>query len=134
MYDLYGKSHALQCDIFKKKSEQTCYNHNGVINPFHSEKIRDKAKATCFENWGVDNYAKSPEFHKKCHKRYSNSKYPDVTFGSSWEFRVYDFLTESHIEFEYQPEISIPYEYKGTQHTYHPDFRVGDRIVEVKGE
>ena len=57
-----------------------------------------------------------------------------MTFTNSWEFRVYDFLTENHIEFEYQPEISIPYEYKETPHTYHPDFRVGDRIVEVKGD
>ena len=57
-----------------------------------------------------------------------------MTFGSSWEFIVYDFLTEHNIPFEYQPTISFPYEYKGTHHTYHPDFRVGDKIIEVKGD
>lgn len=57
-----------------------------------------------------------------------------MTFGSSWEFIVYDFLLENHIEFEYQPEISLPYEYKGTHHTYHPDFIVDGRVFEVKGD
>lgn len=57
-----------------------------------------------------------------------------MTFGSSWEFLVYDFLIEHNIQFEYQPDISIPYEYKGTHHTYHPDFKVGDRIIEIKGD
>jgi hypothetical protein len=57
-----------------------------------------------------------------------------MTFDRSWEFKVYDFLTEHNIPFEYHPSISIPYEYDGKQHTYHPDFRVGDRIVEVKGD
>ena len=57
-----------------------------------------------------------------------------MTFDRSWEFKVYDFLTEHNIPFEYHPSISIPYEYRGTQHTYHPDFKVGNRIVEVKGD
>lgn len=57
-----------------------------------------------------------------------------MTFATSWEFRVYDFLTEHNIPFKYQPDISIPYECEGTHHTYHPDFLVGDRIVEVKGD
>lgn len=57
-----------------------------------------------------------------------------MTFATSWEFKVYDFLTENHIEFEYQPNISIPYYCEGTRHYYHPDFLVGDRIVEVKGD
>lgn len=57
-----------------------------------------------------------------------------MSWATSWEFKVYDFLTEHNIPFEYQPTISIPYECEGTHHTYHPDFLVGDRIVEVKGD
>lgn len=83
---------------------------------------------------GVKWFPQSTSYHKKAHKRYTNPKYPNMMFDSSWEFKVYDFLTENRIEFEYQPEISIPYEYNGTQYTYHPDFRVGDKIVEIKGE
>lgn len=57
-----------------------------------------------------------------------------MTFGSSWEFLVYDFLLENHIEFEYQPSISFDYVYDNKHHTYHPDFKIGDKIFEVKGE
>ena len=57
-----------------------------------------------------------------------------MTFGSNWEFKVYDFLTENHIEFEYQPEISFEYEYDGNKHTYHPDFLVNGKIYEIKGD
>lgn len=57
-----------------------------------------------------------------------------MTFGSSWEFLVYDFLLENKIGFEYQSSISFSYEYKGTKHTYHPDFLVNGKIYEVKGD
>ena len=57
-----------------------------------------------------------------------------MTFGSSWEFKVYDFLKEHGIEFEYQPSIFFEYKYDGKVHTYHPDFKVGDKIFEVKGD
>ena len=57
-----------------------------------------------------------------------------MSFGSSWEFKVYDFLKEHGIEFEYQPSISFEYEYDGKVHTYHPDFKVGEKIFEVKGD
>ena len=44
------------------------------------------------------------------------------------------FLIENNIGFEYQPSISFEYEYDGKVHTYHPDFKVGDKIFEVKGD
>ena len=73
------------------------------------------------------------EFHRKCRKRYTDPKYPEMSFTNSWEFKVYDFLTENNIPFEYQVD-SIPYEYDGKTHYYIPDFKVGGRIYEVKGD
>lgn len=57
-----------------------------------------------------------------------------MTFGSSWEFNVYDFLIENSIEFEYQPSISFDYEYDGRTWTYHPDFLINGKVYEVKGD
>lgn len=99
-----------------------------------SDVVKEKYIQTCLLKYGVDNYTQSYEYQKKVHKRYTNPKYPDMTFGSSWEFLVYDFLLERHMKFEYQPSISLPYEYNGKQHTYHPDFLVNGKIYEVKGE
>ena len=86
------------------------------------------------ELYGASNITQTSYYHKTAHKKYTNPKYPDMTFATSWEFLVYDFLTEHNIPFEYQPAISISYEYKGTHHTYHPDFLVNGRIYEVKGD
>lgn len=57
-----------------------------------------------------------------------------MSFDSKWEFKVYDFLIENKLLFEYQPAISIPYYCEGTKHYYHPDFLVNGRIYEVKGD
>lgn len=125
----------------REKCEQTCENRFGVRNYTQSneykeqyDEIQSKRTQTCEIKYGVSHYAKTKEFARAIHKPYTNPKYHDMTFSTSWEFKVYDFLMEHNIEFEYQPSISIPYECEGTHHTYHPDFKVCDKIVEVKGD
>ena len=145
----------------KKKYIETCRNRYGVDSAFQVKSIQDKMKITMRQRYGVDNimlideikngllqrykeemmrkygvnhYSQTHEFHQKCHKKYVNQKYPDMTFGSSWEFKVYDFLKEHNIEFEYQPAIVFEYEYDSRIWTYHPDFKIGNNIYEVKGE
>ena len=129
----YGVRYPLQSKDIMEKTISTNRGKYGVNCVFQSENIKKKIKETCKKTYGVEYYAQSPEFHKKSHKRYYNPKYPDMTFGSSWEFIVYDFLSENHIDFEYQPSISMPYEYKDTKHTYHPDFLINGKVYEVKG-
>ena len=130
----YGVDYVTNLEFVQDKIRKTCENKFGVQYPLQSKTIRNIATNTCFERHGVMWYPQSKEYHKKAHKRYTNPKYPDMTFSSSWEFKVYDFLMENHIEFEYQPSILFEYEYDGKIHTYHPDFKVGDKIYEVKGD
>lgn len=130
----YGVEHALQSKEVRDKGKQTCLDKYGVEYVSQSPQFRNRVKATFLRKYGVENYSQTPEFHKKAHKRYTNPKYPNMTFGSSWEFLVYDFLLENHIDFEYQPEISLPYDYEGTHHTYHPDFIINNNVIEVKGD
>ena len=125
----------------KEKCEQTCEDKFGVKNYTQSneykeqhDEIQSKRTQTCETKYGVSHYAQTKEFARAIHKPYTNPKYPGITFDRTWEFRVYDFLTEHNIPFEYHPSISIPYECEGTHHTYHPDFKVSDKIVEVKGD
>ena len=124
LFDDYGVNSPSELDWVKEK----------IRSAHLSDETVEKTKQTCQERYGFDWYQQSPEYHKKAHKRYTNPKYPDMTFATSWEFKVYDFLTENGIVFQYQPAIAIPYEYNGKTHYYHPDFKVGDRIVEVKGD
>ena len=104
------------------------------LKKYDIDKIREKARRTCKERHGYDYYTQSPEYHKTAHRKYANPKYPDMSFGSSWEFKVYDFLTERNVSFEYQPNILFKYEYLGTTHTYHPDFLINGKLYEIKGE
>jgi len=129
-----GVPHPMLSEEVKLKLKQTNISRFGVDNPWKSKKIIEKITQTMLERYGVEHYAQSSEFHKTCHKHYTNPKYPDMEFATSWEFKVYDFLTKNGIQFEYQPTISFPYEYFNKKHTYHPDFKVGNRIIEVKGD
>lgn len=129
-----GVEWAMQSDAVRRKSEETCMKKYNVKNVMQVPEVFERARRTTNNRYGVDHYAQSIEFHKKCHKPFTSPKYSDMAFTNSWEFKVYDFLTENHIEFEYQPAISIPYEYKGTYHTYHPDFLVNGSVYEVKGD
>ena len=130
----HGVEHPLQSDVIKQKAINTCNSKYGVDNPFQSDEIMAKARETCQQKWGVCWFQQSKEYYNNRKWRYTNPKYPGLTFGNTWEFKVYDFLVEHNIQFEYQPAIAIPYYCEGTRHYYHPDFLVGDRIVEVKGD
>lgn len=129
-----GVSHPMLSEKVKLKVKATNIERRGVDNPWKCNEVKEKIVKTMITHHGVEHYAQSPEFHKKCHKPYTNPKYPNMSWATSWEFKVYDFLTEHDIPFEYQPSISLPYEYKETHHTYHPDFLVNGRIYEVKGD
>ena len=129
-----------------EKRKQDFKSHFGVENPAQSTEVKhkisethksDECKAkinsTCEKLYGTKWYQQSDEYYRNRKWRYTNPKYPNMTFGSSWEFKVYDFLTEHNIPFEYQIE-SISYEYDGGLHHYIPDFRVNGKIYEVKGD
>lgn len=79
----------------------------------------------------MSNFSYSPLFSAYHRKRIFHD---NIWFDSTWEVKVYDFLKENHIQFEYSPSISIPYEYDGRQYTYHPDFIVNGKLYEVKGD
>lgn len=125
----YGIDNAAKLKEFQDKAFDTKLKiyGNGYFNN------REKSSETCIERYGVCNYSQTHEFHEKCHKKYTNSKYPDMTFGSSWEFLVYDFLKEHNISFEYQCK-PISYEYDGKKYYYIPDFLINGKIYEVKGD
>ena len=152
-----GVDNPAKSSVVKDKMRETNIRIRGVENPFQASDVREKSYNTMNEKYGVryamqsdvfkqkmvetnnqrfgcDYYTQTKEYHKIAHKPYTNPKYPNMTFGSSWEFKVYDFLKEHNIVFEYQPSISFEYEYDGRIHTYHPDFKVGYKIYEVKGD
>lgn len=125
-----GVENPSQSEEVQEKKEETSFRHYGVRHPLQSEVVKERARATCIDNWGVDNFSKSPLF-----ALYHRSRilHDGIWFDSHWEVKVYDFLVEHGIPFDYQIE-PIPYEYDDVMHYYFPDFRVNGRIYEVKGD
>lgn len=59
-----------------------------------------------------------------------------IIFDSSWELAYYIYLRDFGIPFEYHPNIEIPYKIDEDDtkfKIYHPDFKVYDKLVEIKG-
>lgn len=126
---IYGVDYPLQVGKILDRTRDTCeqrYGHRCVFNTRHVRDIMTK-------RFGCEWYTQSMEYHKTRKHKFTSPKYPGVTFDSTWEIKVYDFLMENHIQFEYQVK-PIPYEYDGVTHYYHPDFLVNGRIYEVKGD
>lgn len=111
MINRYGVKHALQLSVFIEKSKRTCQS-----------------------NFGYEYYTQSPEYHKKKLHKYKSNKYPEWTFDSKWEVKVYEFCKDNDIPIEYSPSISYEYEYDGRTWTYHPDFLINGKVYEVKGD
>ena len=125
----------IQSQQTKDKRDSTMEKLYGVRNALQSTIIKSKQVNTMVQNHGVVSASQLSGFFSNCKKSYVNPKYPTITFGSSWEFKVYDFLTEHGIEFEYQPKLVLSYMFENKLHTYHPDFQLSSgQIVEVKGD
>ena len=116
----WGVEHPIQSEEIKQRVKQTFINNYGVAHPMQTEEvkarlrktmldlydaeyslqvdeIKQKVQDTMMDKYGVLWFPQSEEYHKKSHKPYTNPKYPDMTFGSSWEFIIYDFLLENQI-------------------------------------
>ena len=122
-----------EIEDFKSRQQQGWMDKYGVVHPMKSDDIKKKVKDSHIRNWGSW-FSQTHMFYKlKKHKFYSE-KYPELTFDSTWEVKVYEFCRDNNIPVEYSPEISYPYEYDGKTWTYHPDFLINGKVYEVKGD
>ena len=126
-----GVKNPFQSEECKEKSRQTCQEKYGCNYYNQTKECREKMKQTNIKRHGYEYFSQSPKFAKYHRKRV---EYDDLTFDSNWEVEVYKFCKGHNIPCEYQPNISIEYEYEGKNHYYHPDFLINGKIYEVKGD
>lgn len=98
---------------------------------------QEKAKQTCKEKYGADYWQCSDIFKetlverlKKIQKRYT---YENEHFDSSWELALWIYAKDHNEEIEREP-LSFPYQWKGKQHLYVPDFLYKGNLLELKGD
>lgn len=107
MINLYGTEHALQNNIIVNEMKE-----NNLIK------------------YGYEWPCQQPHYQRKVCKKF---KYDNLTFDSNLEIEFYKFLKENKIDFIYQPDISFRFEYDNEYHFYNPDFKIGNKIIEIKG-
>ena len=119
-YDRYGTEYATQSDEVQARIRASCRKIFGVDYPLQSKEILEKTRDSCEElygdrcmfktkhirdkckeRFGCEWYTQSMEYHKTRKHKFTSPKYSGITFDSTWEMKVYDFLTENHIQFEY---------------------------------
>ena len=124
----YGVENFMQrqdIDIFTKYRERTGYS-----SPFANPAVIKKREENNLEKYGVKFVSQLHEIRVKSAQKYT---YNDLGFDSKWELAYFIYLTDNNIEFEYQPNIKMPYMFENKERFYMPDFKVNGEIQEVKG-
>lgn len=126
----YGEDCLFKTKEFRDKIKETNLEKYGVEYNWQRPDIKEKIRQTNIERYGYPIASQNPEIRRKSQKRYT---FDNKHFDSSFEIAYYVWLKDHDIKFEYQPDIAFEYEYDGKKKTYHPDFKVGDEYVELKG-
>lgn len=125
----FGVEYPTQSDEVKEKSRATCLKKYGVEISSLNKEVQEKAKQTCLEKYGVECFFQSDIFKKF---RQINYIYNGISFDSSWELAFYIYYNDHNFKVIRTP-CSIDYSYEGTEHKYFPDFKIKNRIFEIKG-
>lgn len=128
--DRYGATSPLGNKEINKQCHETFIKKYGCKSTLSFSETRNKTKETMMQKYGVLYPGSSPELMKN---RWSHYDYDDMNFDSSWELAYYIWLKDSRTDFQYHPNISFKFSFNGKEHCCIPDFKIGDKYIEIKG-
>ena len=134
----YGVEHFSKTKEYKEKFKKTMHKKYGVDHALKNDKLLAKAKETCFKKYGFENYTKSDIYKQYMLDTYGtlsirhSYKYDDILFESSWELAFYLYHKDKGHKIIKEP-CYFSYVYNKQVHHYFPDFKVGNRYYEIKG-
>ena len=115
----WGKDYYVQTDEYKQRIPE----------------IRRRATKKWVLFWNDDNTYVSTRYDTEEYNVNVRKWQHELQMDSSWEIELFVFCKlKNGLDVDYQPNLTIPYEYDGKTHSYHPDFIINGRIVEVKGD
>ncbi len=159
----YGTENVNELPEIKEKRNQTCLEKYGTFDINSLPEFQLKRKETCLRKYDVDHFSKSLLFKSRvqntwslktpedkreiqdkvrqtCFEKYGmyhapSSKYiyDGQSFDSSWELALWIYAVEHNEEIERLP-ITLQYTYNGIEHTYYPDFKYKNQLIEIKGD
>ena len=144
VYDAYQPHCSSRCARLDpqalKKYKEASLRIYGVSHPHKSKIVKERIKKTNLKKYGVEFYTQTSGFvdralkAKNHNRKLKNRPQADgIVFDSGWELEFYTLCRNRRIEVEYHP-CKFEYEYLGKKWHYYPDFRIGDKIYEIKGD
>jgi len=125
-----------------EKRKVTCKEIYGVEFAQQSTIVKEHYKENSLKNWGFESPQQSPVLRKKIENSFLEKygtkhpnfkfKYQNQLFDSSWELAVWVWAKDNGKEIEREP-VGLTYTFNGIEHTYFPDFRLGGKLIEIKG-
>ena len=126
----YGVSTYLKSEACKAHLKQHNIETYGVEHNWQREDVKKKIKDTNLKKYGVEYAMQSHDVRVRSQMRYT---YDNKHFDSLPEIAMYVWLEDHDIPFEYQPDLKFEFVYDNVTHFYHPDFKIGDDLYELKG-
>lgn len=133
-----------------RKMKETCLKKYGYDSCIKNEDVKNKRRITNINRYGEDygkyfvsksketilkKYGDYQKFNHHKLNEVSKVKYlwDGIKFDSKWEIYYYQYLKDNDIPFKYHLK-GIEYYHNSMKHIYYPDFKVYDRIVEIKSD
>ena len=139
-YERYGESRYAKTNECKERVKTTCLQKYGSMNPIGNEKVQDKSKQTCRLKYGCNFSSQSPDIQRKQKRKYYvelTKFFPEsdevLKFDSLAELAFYIHMRRSNQKVEQQPNVFFEYQFDGNIYRYFPDFKVGTKFYEIKG-
>ena len=114
-----------------EKRKQTCLERYGYEYYTRCNEWKEKVNETCRNKYGVDYYVQTEDI--RCY-RYKELEYDNYIFNSNCEILFYKFCKENDIDVIVHTPHFFEYSHNGKEHLYFPDFKIGDRYIEIKGD
>ena len=126
----YGKACSAQSATARAKTVATNLERYGTTSFSKTRQFKEKTIASNIQKFGVAYPNQDPEIRRRAQKRYT---YNGIHFDSAPELAFFIYAADHGISMEYQPDVCFEFESSGKTFKYQPDFRCGDRYIELKG-
>lgn len=134
LIDRFGVPYTVLTEESRQKGIETKKKNFGE-NPGKNPIIQEKTKKTNREKFGVDYAPQNSEVLEKILKNRTRKYfYGPYSFDSSWELYYTIWLEDFNIDFEFHPQEFFTFEVDGQIKKYYPDFKIGDKYIELKGD
>lgn len=126
----YGATTYAGSDVGKENNRKRHFEKYGVEYNWQREDVKQKIKDTNLQKYGVEFAMQNHDVRVRSQMRYT---YDGKHFDSLPEIALYVRLKDNNTQFEYQPDVKFEFVHDNVAHFYHPDFRIGDELYELKG-